>query len=258
VLRALERAGIRPDIVAGTSIGALVGAAYVGGRLDELEDCVRQLTRVRMARLFDVQFGRGGMISGRAAMQLLPLDLRQTAIETLTTPLVCVATDLANGHEVWLRSGMLGDAIRASCAVPGVFSPVNIDGRWLIDGALANPVPISVCRAMGAHLTIAVNINSGEFGEAGSAIYTAAAGPGLRAVVSRAIDIVQDRVSRSRLAGDPPDFLISPNLGAISLLDLHRAEESIAAGEAAAEHWVGKINDRLRSRDSHPLRAVAS
>src|SRR5713226_1289197 len=165
VLRALERSGIKPDIVCGTSIGALIGGVYLGGRLDALEAWARQLTKLRLSRLFDFQLGYGGLIAGRRIMEIFDPRLRDQLIEALPARFACVTTEYGTGHEVWLQTGNLLEAVRASYALPGLFPPVRIDGRWLLDGALVNPVPVSVCRALGARIVIAVNLNADAFGE---------------------------------------------------------------------------------------------
>jgi NTE family protein len=282
VIRALEQAGLKPDIVAGTSIGALIGAAYLSGHLRALEAWALHLNRTKLSRMFDFQLGGGGLIAGRRVLQALHPDMLALAIEELPVPFVCVATDLANGHEVWLRSGSLIEALRASYAVPALFPPVNIDGRWLIDGALANPVPVSVCRAMGAHVTVAVNLSGEAFGEspndetlelpapatieelngegAGGDAVTGVRTTLLRqffgrsngepsafAVMARTLYIVQDRIARSRLAGDPPDLMIFPRVATVGILEFHRARESIAAGEAAAHAALPKLKQLIRN-----------
>lgn len=278
VLHALERRGIKPDIVCGTSIGALIGGVYLGGKLDELEDWARQLNKVRLSWLFDFQLGYGGLIAGRRIMQIFDRELRERVIEDLPGRFACVTTELGTGHEVWLQSGNLLDAVRASYALPGLFPAVKIDGRWLLDGALVNPVPVSVCRALGARIVIAVNLNADQFGEnvfeaeEGSAAAKQALGatsfgvPGsalLRALLSRddgapsmfsvmssSLNIVQDRLTRSRLAGDPPDVTIAPKVGHIGLMQFDRAAESIAAGERAAELAERALGEAMRRLDN--------
>ena len=272
VLRVLESEGIQPDIVCGTSIGALIGAVYVAGHLPSLEHWAGQLTKTRLGRLFDFDFANGGIIAGRRILQIFHPSLLATSIDQLPKPFVCVATDLHTGHEVWLRDGGVIDAVRASYAIPGLFPPVSRDGRWLVDGALVNPVPVSVCRALGATLTIAVNLNADVFGPAppgedaleleqrAAAAEDVSGGGFLRnyfrrrggapstfSVLARSLHIVQDRISRSRLAGDPPDVTIAPRLGDVGLLEFYRAEECIAAGEEAARRALPEIRDTMRA-----------
>jgi NTE family protein len=270
VLNVLEASGLKPDIVCGTSIGALVGGACVGGRMAELEDWARGLTKSRMTRLFDFQLRASGVIAGRRVTQILHPDLHALTIEKIDRPFVAVATDLSTGQEVWLRQGNLVEAIRASYAVPGLFPPVQRDGRWLIDGALVNPVPVSVCRALGADVTIAVSLNMDYLGESpqeddealdmieyerpdepeGKRLTMRAVrgllgrrrnDPSIFTVVARALTIVQDRIARSRLAGDPPDVLIAPKVGDVGLFEFYRAAESILAGETAAKNALPDI-----------------
>jgi NTE family protein len=275
VLRALQRAGIEAEIVCGTSIGALVGGVHLGGRLDALEEWARQLNKFRLTWLFDLQFGGGGLIAGRRIAHAFDAELRERVIGDLPARFAAVATELGTGHEVWLQSGNLLEAMRASYALPGIFAPVRIEGRWLLDGALVNPVPVSVCRALGARLVIAVNLNTDPYSEgapevesgldpaAEEAIMSGIAGlpgsafvrqlftrdadePSLLGVMASSLDIVQDRLSRSRLAGDPPDVTIAPALGHIGLLQFDRAPEAIAAGERAAEEALPAIEVALR------------
>jgi NTE family protein len=273
VLRALDRAGIRADIVCGTSIGALVGGIHLGGGLDVLESWSRGLTKLRLTRLFDFHLGPGGLIAGRRIMEIFDDVLRDRLIEDLPARFACVATELDTGHEVWLQSGNLLEAVRSSCALPGLVPPVWLDDRWLVDGALVNPVPVSVCRALGARIVIAVNLSTESFG-AGSrdrgldpaeerAVVGSIAGlpganfirqlisrrndaPSILSVMASALNIVQDRLTRSRLAGDPPDVIIAPKVGNIGLMQLDRARESIAAGEQAVEDAAPALKSTLR------------
>jgi NTE family protein len=272
ILRALKRAGIAVDILCGTSMGALVGGVFLGERLDELEEWARALNKFRLTRLFDFQFGHGGLIAGRRIVDMFHPELRERTIESLPTPFACVATELGTGHEVWLQKGSLIEAMRASYALPGIFSPVLIDGRWLLDGALVNPIPVSVCRALGARLVISVNLNAGAFGEgvagaeeAGTEEETLQGAngtpgttflhqlfsrsnhePSLLTVMESALNIMQDRLTRSRLAGEPPDVMIAPRVAQIGLLQFDRAGEAIEAGERAAAEALPAIEDALR------------
>src|SRR4051794_35590053 len=158
VLRALNAAGIHPDIIAGTSIGAVVGGCYAAGELDALEGFARGLTRRRVLSFLDFNFTGTGIIHGQRLCDVLDDRMKSVDIEALTNRFVAAATEIGTGHEIWLSRGRLVDAMRASYALPGIFRPVRIDGRWLFDGALVNPVPVSVCRALGARYVISVNL----------------------------------------------------------------------------------------------------
>ena len=164
VLRALNEAGIYPDIIAGTSIGAVVGGCYVAGELDALEQFARELTRRKVLGFLDFNFSGSGLINGQRLCDILEDTLKGVTIEDLSKRFVAVATEIGTGHEIWLSRGRLVDAMRASYALPGIFRPVAINGRWLFDGALVNPIPVSVCRALGARYVIAVNLNSDTSG----------------------------------------------------------------------------------------------
>ena len=279
VLRTLIAAGLEPDIVAGTSIGAVAGACYVTGKLDALEEFATTLTRRRIFGFLDFNFAGSGLITGQRLSGRLENHLKGFAIEELGRRFVAVATELGTGHEVWLNKGDLVTALKASFALPGIFRPVQVNGRWLIDGALVNPIPVSVCRAYGARIVIAVNLNCDLFGK-GSVIHdqevfaeplgaddgtllegngrSAAhllhrqifgrsnGAPGMSAVMMDAINITQDRIARSRLAGDPPDITIGPKTGRIGLFDFHRANEAITAGDKAAEAQLDEIRMAVR------------
>ena len=291
VLRALAEAGIHPDIVAGTSVGALVGGCYVAGELDALERFARDLTRRKVLGFLDFNFSGSGLIHGQRLREVLEKRLKDIAIESLATRFVAVATEIGSGHETWLARGHLGDAIRASYAMPGIFKPVRIEGRWLFDGALVNPIPVSICRALGARYVIAVNVNSdaghgtvvtdlnalpiaalpppedqGLLARNGRAVKKLLQrqffgrvenGPGISTVMVQAFNIVQDRIARSRLAGDPPDAMISPRLPPIGLFDFHRADEMIECGVAAAQREVEHIKREIVTRHFDSILARA-
>jgi NTE family protein len=280
VLRTLVEAGFEADIVAGTSIGAVAGACYVTVRLDALQDFAASLTRRRVFGFLDFNFGGSGLLTGQRLSARLQHHLQGFTIEQLTRKFVAVATELGTGHEVWLNKGSLVNALNASIALPGIFRPVQINGRWLIDGALVNPIPVSVCRALGARIVIAVNLNSDVFGK-GAVIHDQEAyadpvatiedarlpgsngraalhllhrqifgrgngAPGISSVMMDAINITQDRIARSRLAGDPPDVTISPKVGNIGLFDFHRAAEAIELGATAAGKQIDELKHLVR------------
>lgn len=302
-IRALLDAGIVPELVCGSSVGAVVGAAYAAGDLEAFESWVRSLDRTRVLRNLDISF-RGGLLKGAQFFAFMSPELPDRDITGLPRPFGAVATDLETGREIWIRSGSLHDALRASVAMPGLITPAVRDGRWLVDGGLVNPVPVSLCRAMGADTVIAVDLNTTllsrrlgqiapsapsapsaredardaappasedeaasdslhalgsedagqhEAGDLRAAIESWArelrqriagpshgsqvAQPSLYEVVANSLNIMQMRISRSRMAGDPPDLLITPRLADFALLDLDRGGEAIAEGRRAAE-WA--------------------
>ena len=262
-LRALDEIGVTPDVVAGCSMGAVVGAAWAAGKLDALEAFARGMTRAAFLRHFDLRLTGGGLVQGRAIMQALERMGLPDRFERLDRPFIAVATDMSTGHEVWLQEGSLLDAVRGSIAIPGFFAPHHVDGRWLLDGGVINPVPASACRALGADVTIAINPNShangriwspdtGEesvFDRLGETGLIEQLPPALRElwrgqdpkpeppnyfeVVSAAIDILSEYVRKTRAAGDPPHFALELDLRHITFIEMFRAEEAIAAGRDA-------------------------
>ncbi|MFX1761754.1 patatin-like phospholipase family protein [Paraburkholderia sp. A1RI-2L] len=336
-IRALEEAGIKPDVVCGTSIGALVGAVYANGDLDWLEEWVGKLTWQTVVRLLDLRFS-GGLLGGRKVIDLFAKQFNGRTIDDLAIPFAAVATELDTGREVWLRDGGVVDAVRASIAIPGLFTPIWHDGVWLVDGGLSNPVPVSAARAMRADTVIAIDLNhdilngrdlggaidtvpretpagvagagtspaSGEELElpldalsdapsdassdtqAGSlpdappgarrrepplllrrngrpfpnwlqpsglgalggpdvrvAPPPSARAPSLLSSIAQSIDIMQVRITRSRLAGEPADVLIQPRLGGMGIFDFHRAGPAIEEGRAAVQYMLPAIKAQL-------------
>lgn len=273
VLRALAARGFEADIVAGSSVGSLVGAALATGQLDKLESWVRKLSRTDVLRLLDARFS-GGVIQGNRLMAAIESLLSDGPIESLNPAFGAVATDMHLGREIWLRDGPLLAAVRASCALPLLFSPSRRGDRWLIDGGVVNPVPVSLCYAMGADIVIAVNLNAHHFvrvsrrrrqaaeqrdgaGKGHPYMYqvvqlleswlsaSASDEPGMIDVVGATIDIMQERITRSRLAGEPPHLEITPRID-LRLMEFHRADEAIAAGEQAVEASAAAVDELLQ------------
>lgn len=275
VIRTLLEAGFKPDLVCGTSIGSLVAAAYAMGRLDELEDWVRGLSWQDVVGFLDISFN-GGLIKGAKLIDFFRGTFKSSEIGELDLPFAAVATDLQTGREIWLQQGSVFDAVRASIALPGLFTPARHDGRYVVDGGLVNPVPVSLARAMGAEVVVAVDLNADLIGRhttAGgktaskpvtegitgkmlqrlqqgiSSIFPGeddgASAPSMLDVISASINIMQVRVTRSRLAGDPADVLLTPRLSRLELLDYHRGAEAISAGAHATEDALSAIEELL-------------
>jgi NTE family protein len=279
VMRTLVAHGIVPDVIVGTSIGAVVGGCYAARQLDTLETWARGLTVRGVLGNLDINLSGSGLIRGSHLAARLQAALPDIRIDDLPLRFAAIATEFNTGHEIWLTRGRLSDALRASYALPGIFPPVRIGGRWLVDGALVNPVPVSAARALGARLVIAVNLNSDLFGrgtiiashgsdEEDEEAAQAAKGngllglfggerslrrqfigrrgrPSIPTVMVEAFNVMQDRITRARLAGDPPDVLVSPRLGQVGWFDFHRAGEAIAIGAEATEKAFESVSEAI-------------
>lgn len=282
VIKTLCDAGLRPDIVVGTSIGAVVGGCYAAGRLEELEDWVNELTVRKVFKYLDINLKGQGFLGGVKLQKLLTEKLDDIAIPDLNKKFVAVATECKTGREIWINKGKLVKAMGASYALPGIFKPVNFDGTYLMDGAIVNPIPVSVCRALGADMVIAVNLNHNMFQKGGflpdadfleeeisesieenqearlfeknkdhSALKLLhrqlverknGNAPGISTSLMDAFNITQDRIARARLAGDPPDLVINPHLEGLGMFDFHKGEEAIKRGEIAAKRALNEID----------------
>jgi NTE family protein len=272
VIRALEKAGVKPDIVCGTSIGALVGAAYAAGDFDKFEKWVLALNVSEIISYLDVSLS-SGLLKGDRLMEFFRRDFSDHKIETLNIPFAATATSLSSGNEIWLQEGSMLDAVRASIALPGLFTPVMHQETVLVDGGLVNPVPVSLARALGADIVIAVDLNSDALnrhlnapeetknvagktsdnndwvdklkesirGIMPSAEPSSPKLPSILDIMAASINIMQVRISRSRMAGEPPDYIITPKLAHVGLLDFHRAHESIEEGKLASAYITEKF-----------------
>ena len=278
VIRTLEAHGIVPDVIVGTSIGAVVGGCYAAKEMDNLDKWARTLTVRGVLGYLDISLSGSGLIGGGHLAAQLEGGLKESRVEDLPIRFAAIATEFNTGHEIWLTRGRLSDALRASYSLPGIFPPVLIGGRWLVDGALVNPVPVSAARALGARLVIAVNLNSDLFGR-GTIIanhgpdenetapepakvngfrrmfsgerslrrqfFGRRGRPGLPTVMVEAFNVMQDRITRARLAGDPPDVLISPRLGGIGWFDFHRAAEAVEIGNEATTKALDAVSEAV-------------
>jgi NTE family protein len=285
VIRTLLANGITPEVVVGTSIGSVVGGCYACGHLDGFEEWARGLTRRGILSYLDISLSGGGLISGGRLAERLEQRLGDIRVEALPVRFAAITTEVGTGHEIWLTRGRLVDAMRASYALPGIFAPVGLDGRWLVDGALVNPVPVSAARVFGARLVIAINLSSdilgrsitvgGEEEVAGSdaenggkprrlrSMFGAerslkrqfvggSARPGIPTVMVDAFNIMQDRITRARLAGDPADVTINPRVGHVGWFDFHRASEAMEVGARATERALDEIHEALAALAPRP------
>ncbi|WP_341501574.1 patatin-like phospholipase RssA [Gallaecimonas sp. GXIMD4217] len=269
VIKALEALGIRPDIVAGCSVGSLVGAAYCAGHLDQMEGWVRGFSRLEVMSLLDPSLNGRGLFHGEKVFNVVRGRMQDRDIRDLPIPFAAVATDLDSGREIWLQEGDVTQAIRASCGMPGLFVPVRHNGHLLVDGAVVNPVPVSLCRAMGADVVIAVNLTGDVPGHIPTEVEEEVvedAGyfrqwfnklrpegkddreelPSMWNVMSGAINIMQERITRARLAGDPPEVELKPRLSDINIMEFYRAGEAIAEGEACVQRMADYILAELQ------------
>ncbi|WP_299871648.1 patatin-like phospholipase family protein [uncultured Cocleimonas sp.] len=291
VINALTKHGIEPDIVCGTSIGALVGASYVNGRLDRLEKWATSLTKFESAKLYEINSSLNGFVNTKR-LHMLMIDLvaeESTLIKQLPKKFATIATDLDSGREIWLKKGSVLEAVWSSISLPGLFPAVRKNDQWLVDGGLVNPVPVSTCRALGADLVIAVNLNGDLLGrhmrktnlenleseelkiqelkdkqlqqannspgfanKFASLIegYTPSffstkkdkeSSPSLFETIASSVNITQDRITKSRMVGDPPEIIITPHLAHIGIIELYRAKEAIAEGERAVNNMLPEI-----------------
>lgn len=289
ILNELSSHGIYPDIVCGTSIGALVGASYVNGRLDKLESWATSLTKIESAKLYEINSSLNGFVNTRKLHSLM-IDLvadELHLIENLPKKFATIATDLDSGREIWLTKGSVLEAVWSSISLPGLFPAVRKNHKWLVDGGLVNPVPVSTCRALGADIVIAVNLNGDLVGKKSrkkehskeskndhkeqnkskkpkTALvskfsdlmsgYTPSffstkkdkeSSPSLFETIASSVNITQDRITKSRMVGDPPDIIITPHLSDIGIIELYRAEEAISEGREAVKRILPEIKRLL-------------
>lgn len=286
VIKALLEAGIEPDVVCGTSVGAMVGASYLAGNLEKLEDWVVNSSRTDVLRFFSFRLAKSAFVDLERLNWFLHnyIAAADVDIEDLPKPYAAVCTELKSGNEVSLKNGPVADAVRASMAMPGLFPAVRNDDRWLVDGGLVNPVPVSACRALGAEIVIGVNLNhhilernypkakekadkdesnesaqpDGFLGELKQQVRAASdtffsddgdESPGLFATIAHTINIFQDQITKSRLKADPADVLVAPQVSDIRMLDFRRAADAIQEGESCVQDALDEIQSLIRNSD---------
>ena len=273
IIHALSEIGIEPDIVCGCSIGSIVGASYLAGSLKSLEHWVCSLTQIEVVKFFELNFSLQGFVDKKRLQTFFTkyICAENTQFKDLSKIFATVSTDLKTGREIWFTKGPVLKSVWASISLPGLFPPIQHQGRWLVDGGLVNPVPVSICRALGADIVIAVNLNGDIVGkhfikkeqnkeDKGDDVFSTLkksvrsyshsffdkikekdSPPNLLDAISGSINITQDRITRSRMAGDPPDILLSPKLAHIGLLEFHRANDAIQEGKNCVERMLPEI-----------------
>ena len=266
-------------------MGSLVGAAYIAGELDALEEWAYTVNWRKMASFLDVHLASGGLIEGKRIVAFLNSTKKDAPIESFEKPFMAIASDLHTGREVWLDKGSIVDAVRASISLPGIISPMHLDGKWLLDGGMTNPVPVSACRAMGADIVIAINPNAHTLEphakrDIAKAAPNSALKPGrdfmeklldnvpdgirqsLKTispsffgskrgapsyfdVLSASIEIMTNQILRSRMAGEPPHVMISPHLSHMSVLEFNRAKEAVEEGRRSTQKAMPLLREYL-------------
>lgn len=255
VLKVLEEHGLRPGIIAGTSMGSVIGALYASGLgAGDIERALR-LNVGRLARLTDVRPSASGLVQGKHIAEWLKSLVGDLTFPDLKIPFACVATDILNGQEVVLRSGPVITAVRASISIPGIFTPVSVRGRYLVDGGLVNVVPVSTCREVGAEYVVAVNVMpdpaqtalsteeypDGAAAKGGRGVRSRprkAAAPNVVKVLVQSVSITGYRVAKDNLRA--ADLAISVETGDIGFFQFDREAEAVEAGEQAARRALKK------------------
>ncbi|HEY0310132.1 MAG TPA: patatin-like phospholipase family protein [Luteimonas sp.] len=258
VIEALEARAMNVVAVSGSSSGALVGGIYAAGKLREFREDLVRMGRGRFLRLLDPGLGKPGLLQGGGLVEAMKEVVGDPLIETLPKLFTAVAVDLQRHRVVWLRSGPLWDALRASFAIPGLFTPHEVDGRALVDGGLLAPLPITATRLSGAHRLVAVDMHSfpdrppGEpaqpqapvedpgwlerfGGWFGKGLGNGHDAMGIVELMSRSLDTMQAQIARVELALDPPELVIRIPRDACQFYEFWRAAELIELGRAEAE-----------------------
>jgi len=249
VLEVLEKEGIPIDMIAGTSAGAAIGALYAQGKdTSQIKNLVADLGWKRLAPLIDLALPKTGFIEGRKIKELLRLIIGDKKFSDLKVPLACVATDIMTGEEVVIDRGSVLEGVRASISIPVIFTVVKWKGRYLVDGSLVNPVPVSVLKQMGADFIIAVNV----IPDMRERVHRVSKGqiegfkePNIFGVMMQSIYIATYSLVRSSLEG--ADIVIEPELAHIGYGDFHRAQECILQGKRSAEESIPSIKKQLEA-----------
>lgn len=248
VLRTLEKYKLPVDFIAGSSMGALVGALYACGI--DVNFLIKFANELRTKSWVDLCMPRTGLISGKKVETMLQMLTRNRTFDQLKIPFAAVTTDIERGEAVVIKEGNVAAAVRASISIPVIFKPVRMDGRLLVDGGVVDRVPVSVVREMGADMVIAVDANRyAEFQPVVNIVD----------VMFQTLDIMERKILSAMVLDT--EILIRPKVGHISPAHFHRVDELVQAGEEAAEAAMGRVGcilrDKLRSADSGNQRPPA-
>ncbi len=229
VIKALDAAGIKPDLIVGASAGSVIGVFYAAGYSGaQMEDVAM---KVRDADVIDnASNTKRGLIAGEALQRLINTFVKDKPIEALKTPFIATATNLQTGDLVQLKTGDAGKAVRASSSMPGVFLPMQLNGAELVDGAISSPLPVTVARQMGADVVIAVDVGAAPQNAHAAGIYE---------IVMQSFEIMG--LSLAKLEGQKADILIKPNVAAFSGSDFGNRAQLIAAGFSAGQKAIEQI-----------------
>ena len=287
VLERLSHAGIPIDAVVGTSIGSVVGAVYAAGQLENFTRQVRALEWHDVLRMFDPVWPRSGLMSGDRAVDWLTGLVGDWRIEELAIPFGAVSVDLVSGEEILIREGRVIDAIRASMSIPGVFVPYRSGKSLLVDGALRNPVPVSALEAFGVDIRLAVNLHSQPVREIiedaddsrsvrppiAARVIDASEGrlarfrkrgdserdpadagpsPNLFEILTASMTVMEDELTRHRLAAEKVDLVLEPDVHSIRAFEFHRAAEAIEAGAVEAQARLAEVEAVVQRRRRLP------
>jgi NTE family protein len=259
VINVLLEEGIPIDCVAGTSAGALVGAFYAAGKIDELHRYASSLSVKSSIELVDPMFPLTGLIEGRKVEKFFRRYFGDLTIESLNIPFACVAADFYTGEEIVLTRGDLVTAVRASISIPGIFKPVNSDNMLLVDGGVVNPVPVKVARDLGADVIIAVNVSprARQTGKVTIAdinrdLITPPARkgtsdpPNIFEIILGSINIMEVEIAKMKIKSEKPDIVINPELSGIGLFDFHKYRQGVKGGERAVWNVMRKVERLVR------------
>lgn len=282
VLKALEKAGIEIAAIAGTSIGALVGGAYLAGHLTDLEEFARSTNKLKILQFLDLQIHGQGLLGGETVVKELNKYLGGLSIEDLSAPYAAIAADLIKGKEIVSLKGPLVDAIRASISLPGLFTPVQQGGQFLVDGGMVNPLPVSAARKLSSCPVVAIDVTGDYFGRAESlgikpwdktnllpaksvganrtfSMFSTLSnrlfkrksdGPNLIATATASYALLVREMTQAQLKVSPADLHIVPKIGHVSMIEFDRADELIEAGEMIIEEKLTQIRSISQQKTS--------